>query len=335
MIQKQSMRNSYQRSLDKTRLSFVIRQYIQLRASNLSSQQAYLKLQESCPKEFHSSIDQIQTWLDLDQKNHEANKKGFFSFFDNISAQLSFGGIKLSNEKILLDSFDTIEETGSGFREGISDLTGYAIAVLAVSVITLIIFLHSVIPTFDEVFFNQNMQLPAFTQFIVEASNDFLLPFFALIFLAVIFLSYCYARLNQAIVEAKPLPAFLFVLPALKDLAALIEFRRVLVVVKLLDSDQEAESVGLVERVMDLILPNRVIKQVVSSHDYVLRLKAAEAMGQLPSELRFLENNKAVFVDPIRRFKKTIAAVSYALATVVAGALLIAMYLPIFQLGGN
>jgi type IV pilus assembly protein PilC len=110
-------------------------------------------------------------------------------YFDDLFCNLVDAGEQAGALETLLDRVATYKEKTEALKAKIKKAMNYPIAVVIVAVIVSAILLIKVVPQFESVFANFNAELPAFTQFVIGISHAlqewwfiFLLGSFAIFF---------------------------------------------------------------------------------------------------------------------------------------------------------
>lgn len=92
-------------------------------------------------------------------------------YFDDLFCNLVDAGEQAGALENLLDRVATYKEKTEALKAKIKKAMNYPIAVIAVAVIVSAILLIKVVPQFESVFANFNAELPAFTQFVIGISR--------------------------------------------------------------------------------------------------------------------------------------------------------------------
>lgn len=101
---------------------------------------------------------------------HEALKKHPL-YFDDLAVNLVEAGEQAGALETLLDKIATYKEKTEALKKKIKKALFYPAAVLVVAVIVTLILLIFVIPQFESLFKGFGADLPAFTQFVIDASR--------------------------------------------------------------------------------------------------------------------------------------------------------------------
>jgi type IV pilus assembly protein PilC len=113
-----------------------------------------------------------------DIKQHVASGNSFAAalrtrpqYFDDLFCNLVDAGEQAGALENLLDRVATYKEKTEALKAKIKKAMNYPIAVIVVAVIVSAILLIKVVPQFESVFANFGAELPAFTQFVIGISN--------------------------------------------------------------------------------------------------------------------------------------------------------------------
>lgn len=275
-------------------------------------------------------------------------------YFDDLTCNLVEAGEQAGALETLLDKVAVYKEKTEALRKKIKKATMYPAITLAIAAIVTVILLVKVVPTFEEMFNNFGSELPAPTQFVVmlsEIAQAYYLEFLGIVITGVV-------GFSQAMKRSKPFregfERFSLKLPLFGDLirkSAVARYARVL-------STTFAAGVPLVEALESVAgaVGNVVYK------DAVLKIRDEVATGQ---QMHFAMRSTGVFPNMVIQmtsigeesgaldamldkaahyFEEEVDAMVDGLTSmmepmimaflgVVIGGLIVAMYLPIFQMG--
>lgn len=274
--------------------------------------------------------------------------------FDELFVNLVDAGEQSGALETLLDKIATYKEKTESLKRKIKKALFYPAAVIVVAFIVSTILLIFVVPQFSSMFQNFGADLPAFTQFVIDLS-DLMIEYWWIVFglLALAIYSFIEAK--------KRSPAFCHLLDrillrvpivgVILDKAAVARFARTLSTmfaagVPLVDALQSVSgAVGnIIYRDAILIMKDQVatgqmlnatMRQSNRFPNMVVQMVAiGEESGSLDSMLTkvadFYEEEVDAAVDGL---SSLIEPMIMAFLGVVVGGLVIAMYLPIFQMG--
>ncbi len=276
------------------------------------------------------------------------------AYFDDLYCNLVDAGEQSGALETLLDRVATYKEKTEALKAKIKKAMNYPIAVIVVAIIVSAILLIKVVPQFEQVFANFNAELPAFTQMVIGLSQ--VLQKWWFIFLLGIFgLAFSLKELSKRSEKFRNrVDELVLKLPIVGDIlykSAVARYARTLSTtfaagVPLVDAlDSVAGATG------NIVFKNAVnkIKQDVSTGmqlnfsmrttgvfpSMALQMTAiGEESGALDAMLdkvaSFYEEEVDNMVDGLTSLMEPLIM---AVLGVLVGGLIIAMYLPIFQLG--
>lgn len=275
-------------------------------------------------------------------------------YFDDLTCNLVEAGEQAGALETLLDKVAVYKEKTEALRKKIKKATMYPAITLAIAAIVTVILLVKVVPTFEEMFNNFGSELPAPTQFVVmlsEIAQAYYLEFLGIVIIGGVGFSQALKR-SRAFREG--FERFSLKLPLFGDLirkSAVARYARVL-------STTFAAGVPLVEALESVAgaVGNVVYK------DAVLKIRDEVSTGQ---QMHFAMRSTGVFPNMVIQmtsigeesgaldamldkaatyFEEEVDATVDGLTSlmepmimaflgVVIGGLIVAMYLPIFQMG--
>ncbi|PKM29606.1 MAG: type II secretion system protein F [Gammaproteobacteria bacterium HGW-Gammaproteobacteria-12] len=275
-------------------------------------------------------------------------------YFDELYCNLVESGEQAGALENLLDRIATYKEKTEALKAKIKKAMNYPIAVVVVAIIVSAILLIKVVPQFESVFANFGAELPAFTQMIINISQ--FLQKWWFIFLIAAFL--CALAIKEALKRSKKLrdavDRGVLKLPIVGDIlykSAVARFARTLSttfaagvpLVEALDSVSGATGNVVFKTATDKIKNdvstgmqlNFSMRTTATFPSMAIQMTAiGEESGALDEMLdkvaSFYEEEVDNMVDGLTSLMEPIIM---AVLGVLVGGLIIAMYLPIFQLG--
>lgn len=276
------------------------------------------------------------------------------AYFDDLYCNLVDAGEQAGALETLLDRVATYKEKTEALKAKIKKAMNYPIAVIVVAVIVTAILLIKVVPSFASVFKGFGAELPAFTQFVVGLSDA--LQEWWYIVLAVIFAStFVFGQAKQRSEEFRNLlDRTSLKLPVIGDIlykSAVARFARTLAttfaagvpLVEALDS-----VAGAAGNVVFRDAVNKIKQDVASGTQLNFSMRSTgvfpamaiqmtsigEESGALDTMLDKVATYYEAEVDnAVDGLTALMEPVIMAVLGVLVGGLIIAMYLPIFQLG--
>ena len=275
-------------------------------------------------------------------------------YFDDLFCNLVESGEQSGRLESLLDRIATYKEKTEALKAKIKKAMTYPVSVVVVAIIVTAIMLLKVVPSFQEVFANFGAELPGFTLFVIGLS-EWLQAWWFIILVAIILGGYAYGKAH---VKSKKLrdaeDRALLKAPIVGDIvyqAAVARFARTL-------STTFAAGVPLVEALDsvagaagNVVFYNAVmkIKEDVSAGSQLnfsmrttnvfpsLAVQMAgigEESGNLDGMLEKVADYYEAEVDnKVDNLTTLLEPMIMCVLGVLVGGLIIAMYLPIFQLG--
>lgn len=275
-------------------------------------------------------------------------------YFDDLYCNLVDSGEQSGALETLLDRVATYKEKTEALKAKIKKAMNYPIAVVLVAVIVSAILLIKVVPQFQEVFANFGAELPAFTLFVIGISEA--LQEHGLIVLAVIIGAAFLFR--HALVKSEKLrnsvDRGLLKMPVVGDIiykAAVARFGRTLATtfsagVPLVDAlDSVAGATG------NVVFRNAVMRvktEVTGGTQLNIAMRSTEVFPSMALQMTAIGEESGALDEMLDKVATHYEAevdnavdgltalmepMIMAVLGVLVGGLIIAMYLPIFQLG--
>lgn len=275
-------------------------------------------------------------------------------YFDDLYCDLVASGEQSGSLETIYDRIATYKEKAEALKAKIKKAMTYPISVLVVAFIVTAVLLIFVVPVFEEIFASFGAELPGFTQLVIAISE--VMQAYWYIVLAIIFISiYLFkkAHLNsQAFRDS--VDKKILKLPVVGDLltkAAVARYARTLSTtfaagVPLIDALESAAGASGNAVFRDAILEirsevssgmqmNLAMRNCSIFPDMVISMVAiGEESGAVDDMLAKVANVYEAEVDnAVDNLTALIEPMIMAFLGVVIGGLIIAMYLPIFQIG--
>ncbi|QJD59066.1 type II secretion system F family protein [Pseudomonas sp. gcc21] len=275
-------------------------------------------------------------------------------YFDDLFCNLVESGEQSGRLESLLDRIATYKEKTEALKAKIKKAMTYPIAVVVVAIVVTAILLLKVVPQFKEVFSSFGAELPAFTLFVIGLS-EWLQDWWFIILIGLIALGYAYTQVNRRSLKFRDAQdRALLKAPIVGKIiyeAAVARYARTLSTtfaagVPLVDA---LDSVG--GAVGNVVFRNAVmkVKEDVSAGSQLnfsmrttnvfpsLAVQMAgigEESGNLDGMLEKVADYYEAEVDnKVDNLTTLLEPLIMSVLGVLVGGLIIAMYLPIFQLG--
>ncbi|WP_286810624.1 type II secretion system F family protein [Marinobacter sp. UBA2678] len=275
-------------------------------------------------------------------------------YFDNLYCNLVDSGEKAGALEAMLDRIATYLEKTELLKKKVKKAMTYPIAVIVVAVIVTAILLIKVVPQFESLFQGFGAELPVFTQFVVELS-EWLQTWWFVVLLGIVGTIFLFKEAKRRSQKFSDLvDKYVLKLPVvgeILDKSAVAKFGRVLSTtfaagVPLVDAlDSVAGATGnavyrdAIDRIKNDVSSGTQLQASMRQQDVfpvmAVQLTAiGEESGNLDEMLaKVAEHYEAVVDDMVDNLTALMEPMIMAVLGVLVGGLIIAMYLPIFQMG--
>ncbi|KEI72819.1 type II secretion system F family protein [Endozoicomonas elysicola] len=275
-------------------------------------------------------------------------------YFDDLYCSLVASGEQSGALETLLDRIATYKEKTEALKAKIKKAMNYPIAVVCIAIVVTVILLVKVVPQFEEVFQGFGAELPAFTQVVInisEAVQDYWHIVLGVLVIAGFLIKRTLKSSKAARDGLDRLVLKLPVIGEILDKSAVARFGRTLATtfaagVPLVDAlDSVAGAAGNVvyanaaKKIKEDVSTGQQLQFAMKSSGIfpamaVQMVSIGEESGSLDEMLEkvanFYENEVDNMVDGLTSLMEPIIM---SVLGVLVGGLIIAMYLPIFQLG--
>jgi len=275
-------------------------------------------------------------------------------YFDDLYCDLVASGEQSGSLETIYERIATYKEKAEALKGKIKKAMTYPIAVLVIAAIVTSILLIFVVPVFQEIFAGFGAELPAFTLFVVGIS-DFMVAYWHLGLGAIFAFIYLFKRAHRNSLKLRDqVDRKILKLPVIGDLlekAAVARYARTLSTtfaagVPLIDALESAAGAAGNAVFRDAILEvraevtsgmqmNLAMRNCKIFPDMVIQMVAiGEESGAVDDMLSKVANVYEMEVDnAVDSLTALLEPMIMAVLGVVIGGLIIAMYLPIFQIG--
>jgi len=275
-------------------------------------------------------------------------------YFDDLYCDLVASGEQSGSLETIYDRIATYKEKAEALKAKIKKAMTYPIAVLVIAAVVTSILLIFVVPVFQEIFAGFGAELPGFTLFVVGIS-DFMVAYWYIALGAIFAFIFLFKRAHRNSLKLRDqVDRKILKLPVIGDLlekAAVARYARTLSTtfaagVPLIDALDSAAGAAGNAVFRDAILE---VRSAVSSGmqmnlamrncnifpDMVIQMVAiGEESGAVDDMLSKVANVYEAEVDnAVDNLTALLEPMIMAVLGVVIGGLIIAMYLPIFQIG--
>ncbi|TBU92985.1 type II secretion system F family protein [Phytopseudomonas dryadis] len=275
-------------------------------------------------------------------------------YFDDLFCNLVEAGEQAGALENLLDRVATYKEKTEALKAKIKKAMNYPIAVIVVAVIVSCILLIKVVPQFEEVFSSFGAELPAFTLFVIGISNG-LQEWWFIFLIGVIGAGYAFVQAKQRSEKFRnSLDRTVLKAPIVGDIvykSSVARYARTLATtfaagVPLVEAlDSVAGATG------NVVFRNAVLKvkqDVTSGMQLNFSMRATEVFPSMAIQMTAIGEESGALdsmLDKVASYYEAevdnavdgltalMEPVIMSVLGVLVGGLIIAMYLPIFQLG--
>ncbi|GAA0790389.1 MULTISPECIES: type II secretion system F family protein [Pseudomonadati] len=275
-------------------------------------------------------------------------------YFDDLYVDLVAAGEHSGSLDAVFDRIATYREKSEALKSKIKKAMFYPAAVVIVAIAVTTLLLLFVVPQFEEIFHGFGAELPAFTQFVLGISRALQSSWyyiFAMIF-AAIFL-FVRAHRNSQVVRDQ-VDTLILKIPAIGDIlhkGAMARFARTLATtfaagVPLIDGLESAAGasgnavyrnalIKVRQEVMSGMQMNVAMRTTGLFPDMLIQMvMIGEESGGLDEMLNKVANIYEMQVDDaVDALSSLIEPIMMVVIGTVVGGLIVAMYLPIFQMG--
>lgn len=275
-------------------------------------------------------------------------------YFDDLFCNLVDAGEQSGALETLLDRVATYKEKTEALKAKIKKAMNYPIAVIVVAVIVTCILLIKVVPQFKEVFAGFGAELPAFTLFVIGISET-LQKWWFIVIVALLAIGYAFMQAKKRSEKFRDgLDRTILKTPVIGSIvykAAVARYARTL-------STTFAAGVPLVEALDSVAgatgnvvfrnAVNKVKQDVTSGMQLNFSMRSTNAFPAMAVQMTAIGEESGALdsmLDKVASYYETevdnavdgltalMEPVIMAVLGVLVGGLIIAMYLPIFQLG--
>ncbi|HEZ3853793.1 TPA: type 4 pilus assembly protein PilG [Neisseria meningitidis] len=270
--------------------------------------------------------------------------KYFDRFYCNLVAAGETGGVLES----LLDKLAIYKEKTQAIRKKVKTALTYPVSVIAVAIGLVFVMMIFVLPAFKEVYANMGAELPALTQTVMDMS-DFFVSYGWMVLIALGFAIYGFLKLKaRSIKIQRRMDAILLRMPIFGDIVRWGRTTATLIaagvpLVDVLDSTAGAAGNLIYEEAT-----REIRTRVIQGLSMTSGMRATElfpnmmlqmsSIGEESGSLDDMLNKAAEFYEDevdnaVGRLSAMMEPIIIVILGLVIGTLLVAMYLPLFNLG--
>jgi type IV pilus assembly protein PilC len=274
--------------------------------------------------------------------------------FDDLYCNLVDSGEKAGALETMLDRIATYLEKTELLKKKVKKAMTYPIAVVIVAIVVTAILLVKVVPQFESLFQGFGAELPVFTQMVVRLS-DWMQTWWFVVLLGIVGTIFLFKEaVGRSQKFSDLVDKYVLKLPVMGEIldkSAVAKFGRVLSTtfaagVPLVDAlDSVAGATGnavyrdAIQRIKDEVSSGTQLQAAMRQQDVfpamAVQLTAiGEESGNLDEMLeKVAEHYEAVVDDMVDNLTALMEPMIMSVLGVLVGGLIIAMYLPIFQMG--
>jgi len=300
---------------------------------------ALQQLSDASPDEYSEDIDYLRRLLDGSEGQQQRKDNNPYRVIQKL-----LPAVGSSSETLFREFVAYVQQSRIVFETywaGVMGLISYLSAIALVALMVAVLFANSVIPAFQDMFVQFGSELPEFTR-VVFAFGNAGLPAFALLLAAAVALVVFFVRLfHRRIQTMSPLPRWPKWTPVVGEMARTYNFGLFLNYARILRQcgvePQRAVTDAATLTHQDASLSLDTLKSGVHSREQfpaLTELGIATRLGHFDAELshqceQHLNTLTLALSNTRDRFSVFLKLALYLLI----GALVVAMYLPIFKMG--
>jgi type II secretory pathway component PulF len=222
----------------------------------------------------------------------------------------------------------------------VGGLFAYLLGVMVVAVICVMTYAIFVLPEFQTLFSNFDRELPRFTQFVLGVSTELAYPFIALVLLFIGANLFLLVKIKENMRNGEFFRSWMVRLPLLSSMLGKYNQFLALRYLDLLVSSGLDNRVALdaleaqFGDILGLSLDADKMKKTKTADSLQQSLDAAAELGTFAEEMQFqMGRLQDMGIVSFSQAKSLISVVAIIFIAVSVGSFVIAMYLPMFQLG--
>lgn len=218
--------------------------------------------------------------------------------------------------------------------KGIKGLAIYLVVILSLTFICTSIYTIKVLPQFQDMFESMGGALPDFT-ILVMGLSEFLMNWWFLIMPLFLLLIYQLFRLGTKISSLEPLNKAVTFIPGLKNLYKL-HFKYLLICYSRILISGGMQSKRALNEALELLNKDATSHSfdALKKDNSLGDISIAYEIGTITSEIEYqFENIEYEYLNELTRIREKITLFCQLTLALIVGSIVIAMYLPIFQMG--
>lgn len=217
--------------------------------------------------------------------------------------------------------------------KGLNTLAIYLFVILSLAIICTSIYIIKVLPQFQDMFESMGTELPEFTQSVLNMS-EWLVEWWLLIIPVVLWLVYQLFKLGKKVSALEPFDKGMKLIPGVYRLSQL-HFKYLLVSYTHIFISGGLKSETAFEHALSLLGKKPNDADVESNKDGDLDdILVARRIGTLEAEIEYaFEHIEFEYISELAKLREKMMLFAQTTLAIIVGAIVIAMYLPIFQMG--
>ncbi|MFD2231457.1 hypothetical protein [Alkalimarinus sediminis] len=217
--------------------------------------------------------------------------------------------------------------------KGLKALSIYMFVILSLAFVCTGIYILKVLPQFQAMFDSMGAELPAFTQTVLGVSQ-FLVQWWLVIIPLVLWVVVQFAKLGQKIAALEPLGRGIKRVPGVKRLSSL-HLKYLLVSYSYILMAGGLQSEEAFKRALRLIGETDDAAGIENARNgYLKDIFIARELGTLGAEIEYAFGQiEYEYMSELAKLREKIMLFTQVSLALIVGAVVIAMYLPIFQMG--
>jgi len=278
----------------------------------------------------------------LDEGGHQfgtSAREGIYHRLDNLLNIVRENKGDVS--KAFLRFSDMFLASGSRSQFKVFEVGGlftYLVGVVLMAVVCVSIYTIFVLPQFETMFIGEGAELPAFTQFILGSANVLFYPVIALVLIFIGVNFWFLYRARETIHTADHFSPWMMHIPLISNSLGMYNqyISLCFLDVLLFSGLEENVANAVLEKSYEPVVDSNENRRYDSSERKRMKMNLANALkiGTLQQEVIY--QRKQLQIQGVFNFegaKSVISVIAIIFVALVVGSLIIAMYLPIFQMG--
>lgn len=281
----------------------------------------------------HKKVELLEALLKgsaSDPAQFSPYKTASYDSLAKLSGLLSLSGASIKDSlKAMIECLRVNQNNAYQVWKGLKTLATYLVVVLALVVICTSIYTLKVLPQFKEMFDSLGGELPAFTASVLGASELLMQWWFAII-PVILLLVYLLFNIAKKVTALEPISPSMMLIPGFNPLFKL-HFKYLLIsYTHILMSGGMQGKIALSKSLEVLAKSIDFLKKDEAFEDLMVAYELDTLAGEIQFELGDIEHQ---YLAELAQLREKIMLFSQTFLALIVGTIVIAMYLPIFQMG--